>query len=499
MDEGKPVQQRLEAHDRYQLEFKYNYALAVDKETKYRIATYIFVPHSLDITKETYSRDAFYGDLKNYVRLKTPEFTLRDILEEPQSPFSVIDAILAQDNWPQIPHVSRRLINSFKFLRAILKTSLRDHLDEARQALKKGRHNEAVRIVEMMVHCTETITKRYRDYAPELQRPGVRQRVQVSYRLTDESISLLVEERMLRAYLFATAQLDKPEDSPLCRCLEQRIAAEVSYRGAQGYSSIVKPGDNEEYTFRTSVLKKFTSSVLFLSTSVKREGTTVEQLLYAVAAGLSMIFATVVAFWVQARYGMFSMPLFVALVVAYMFKDRIKELSRILFARFLRNRIYDRRTVIRTLDGEHQLGYLREKMVYLRDEEVPKSVLAARNRQLLTELDNDGQGEQIILYLKQVVLHKGALQKLYPDAPEVRAIHDIMRLDMRPFLRKMDDPYQRRIYLDSGRLHTARLHKVYPINFILVYESSEKDGATISLRRRAILDRSGIVRVEKIN
>ena len=37
-----------------------------------------------------------------------------------------------------------------------------------------------------------------------------------------------------------------------------------------------------------------------------------------------MIFATGIAFAFQQKYGNFTIPLFVALVISYMLKDRIK-------------------------------------------------------------------------------------------------------------------------------------------------------------------------------
>ena len=97
-------------------------------------------------------------------------------------------------------------------------------------------------------------------------------------------------------------------------------------------------------------MKKYVSSILHLSTDAQREGTGVEQFLMAIAAGISMIFATIVAFYFQRIYGNFTFPVFVALVIGYMFKDRIKEAGRALFSDKLHNFIYDRRINIKTLD-----------------------------------------------------------------------------------------------------------------------------------------------------
>ena len=94
----------------------------------------------------------------------------------------------------------------------------------------------------------------------------------------------------------------------------------------------------------------------------------------AMAAGLSMVFATLVAFYTQSRFGDLTFPFFIALVVAYMLKDRIKELGRYLFSAHLQTRLYDRRIDIRTQDGKQKLGVLREKMSFVNEADVPKPV-----------------------------------------------------------------------------------------------------------------------------
>ena len=122
-----------------------------------------------------------------------------------------------------------------------------------------------------------------------------------------------------------------------------------------------------------------------------------------------------------------------------------------------------------------------------------------RNRQLLTELDNDGLGEQVIRYEKVVVLHKNALAHVYADAPEITALKDIMRFDIRPFLHKMDEPRERWSYLDGEDVRTIRLPRVYYVNFIQRYEMPDRRLPPAAERQRATLTRKGIRRVERID
>lgn len=72
---------QVKLHDRYSVEFKIGYY--VDRETKeneFRMNTWFFVPHSLDINATTYPKDVFYRDVKSNVRLITPIYTLEEIV-----------------------------------------------------------------------------------------------------------------------------------------------------------------------------------------------------------------------------------------------------------------------------------------------------------------------------------------------------------------------------------------------------------------------------------
>ena len=64
-------------------------------------------------------------------------------------------------------------------------------------------------------------------------------------------------------------------------------------------------------------LKKFVQSSLFLDIRYKQGAPLLTHSIYGSAAALSMLFATVVAFFYQDRYGSLSRNLFFALVIAY--------------------------------------------------------------------------------------------------------------------------------------------------------------------------------------
>jgi hypothetical protein len=499
------IEQAVKPHDKFQIEIKLDYELLEGEKTHYQVSTYIFVPQSLGITASTYPKAEYYRDIQNYIRLKTPTLILRDFTKNSaNSPLIAIEKIIATENWASDPECRERLINNFKFLSATLKSSIREHFNLIQKRIDEAPPHSKIsllihNLIEEFLVETKNISDKYHSFYAAFNLPNVEAHLFTAYKFTDESLSLLIEESAIEMFQIVEAYLKKGDKIDYKEKLSDRVEAETKYRRSCGYHSVLKEGDdNEEYTYRASVLKKYASSVLYLSTTVRREGAELEHFLFAIAAGLSMIFATVVAFYFQERYGQLTFPFFMALVVGYMFKDRIKELGKNLFAKYMENTLYDRRTTIRTQDGKHRLGILREKVFFVREKDIPKSILRARNRDQITELDNEGQGEDVICYAKDIVLFTNVFKEVFIDGPEITGINDIIRFDVRPYLRKMAEPVQGRNHLEAGQLKTFLCHKVYHLNFISRYRSIQPKKDKFDKRLRLILNREGIKRVEQV-
>lgn len=498
------IQQTIKPHDKYQIESKLDYELAEAKQTRYSVSMYIFIPTTLGITKDTYSKADFYGDVQNYIRLKTPALILRDFTENSTSPLTTIERITTTENWAINLDYKIHLINNLKLLSAMLKSSIRDHFNLIEQRISEATPDSKIHLliqnlVEEFLIETEKITGKYRSFYPVFNLPNVEAEIFTAYTLTDESLSLLVEESAVEMFSIVETYIKKTVQPEFKQQLNNRVRSETKHRKAHGYGSILNlDSDNEEYAFRSSVLKKYASSVLYLSTATHREGRGLEQLLFAAAAGLSMVFATVVAFIFQYRYGNFTFPFFVALVIGYMFKDRIKELGRAIFARYLQENLHDRKIIIRTQDGRHKLGILKEKVTFVKEKDIPKPVLRARNRDLITSLGNDGHAENIICYTKEIVLYATAFKQLFADVPQITGINDIIRYDIRAYLRKMAEPVRERHYLKDEKLYTVQSHKVYHLNLVSRYRTLHPERAKFHDRIRLVLDREGIKRIDHI-
>ncbi|MFO7633997.1 MAG: hypothetical protein R6W76_15735 [Caldilinea sp.] len=494
------VLRRVVVHDRFQRELKLGYPLRKGKETRYRIDTYLFAPHSLGINPTSYPQNEFHRDIQHYVRMKTPSFQLSEVLDSPESPLARSEVFMQAHKSGLTPKAEELLRDSLRILRAVLKSAVQNHLAPLASApapMTQETEDRFIGLVTTAIEFVDQIERRYRTLSSQLVEARASADLLRAFRLTDESISILIEDLLLRVHQFAHAWLSPPLLVKWQATLVARVRAEIDYRTAHGYPSVLRKTTRESYVRRVSALKKFTSSVLWLSTSTRREGTTLEQVLFAVVAGVSMVFATLVAFYAQAAYGEFTMPVFIALVVGYMFKDRIKESGKSLSSRLLNRHLYDYRTSIETQDGQRQLGYVREKVSHLPLASIPAEVISVRGAGPHDDPAFAGNVETALLYAKLVTLRKDAFDYLSMDGVEVTAINDIMRFDVRPFLRKMDEPYEPRLMLKGDKVRVIRCHRTYHLNLVSVFTG--EDGSVTCERTQVILDRKGIQRIEQFD
>ncbi len=500
------IQQAVKHHDQYQIEIKLDYELHANQKTLYQIATYFFVPQSLHITADTYPRQYFYRDAQSHIRLKTPSLNLREFTDGDLSPLRKIEALVHKKDWLSDLTCHDQIVTQMKLLSAMLKSALREHFNliERRvaevQATPHGKTHYLVHnLVDEFITEAAHVTQRYRALLADFNLPKVPPAVFTAFTFTDESLSILIEESAVEMFQIVDEYLKKTNREDYKLALSELTARETKYRKTRGYESILtEGGDNETYLYRASILKKYASSVLFLNTDVQPDGKYWKHLILSFAAGIAMIFATAVAFYFQYQYGNFTLPVFIALVIGYMFKDRIKELSRVIFDQRLEKYLFDRRTVIRTQDGQHRLGVLREKVRFIDERDVPLSVIRARNRDHITDLSNEGRGESIICYTKEIELHIKNQAEVLRGFPEISGVNDIFRFDVRHFLNKMAEPVQERLIIRDGNLMPQLCHKVYHVNLISRYKTVHPGINKENRHLRLILNQKGIRRIEEV-
>ena len=353
-------------HDKFAIEFKVGFSGREDvKDERFDVNTWIFVPNGLDINKNTYSKDRFYTDMKSNVRLITPSFALKDMVGEQAVPFRNLKQAVTDVVADPSPEHRSEFEVQLKLFGSIFKSSVRDA-----SALIIKNFDDALSY-ERCAAVAADVRRVWSEYRGLLDlMAGVSEELTSKYAFTDEFMSHQVEIRALRT-IKALDQRNNPELEPARKELEQLFVDEETYKIQQGYSHAVIDDEknNRELVYRHSLLKKYIESALFLKVNTTQDGKAVKQISFSLAAGLAMMVSMLVTLPFQKYLGNYPYLIFIILILIYMLKDRIKELTRWLFAYQLKDKYYDNKTVMRIKD--RQVGWIKEGMDFITDDKVP--------------------------------------------------------------------------------------------------------------------------------
>lgn len=220
----------------------------------------------------------------------------------------------------------------------------------------------------------------------------------------------------------------------------------------------------------------------------------------AVAAALAAIWAlaTQLPGQVGGIPGPAQVLVFGSAVLAYVLKDRIKAVTSEYLLRKIRRHDHVARLHGDALD-DLGLGALRaqvtEAVRFLAPTEVPDAIRRLRVARRTVRHAEAGP-EEVIHYRKRVAVGAAGNGGAPSDSYRVR---DILRINVRHFLTRLDDPLDHVRYFDPdrGSFAEAELPKVYHLNLVLRVRREDPDGTRHERREhlRVVLDKTGIVRV----
>lgn len=483
------VQVRI--HDRFVVEFKIGYVVRKDKpRSDFMINTWMFVPNTLDINYDTYTKNQFYRDVKSNIRLITPIYSLKEVANEEALPFQFLEVAVNELNVEATAENFAEAEYQVKMFCSITKSALRREVDRVWHYSDTA---SRLKVIEAYILRVEGILKKYRSLCELLPVDGAGKDIRVFHSFGDEFLSNQVD-----FYTFKLLERLRKKDKECFGLVEERLLKlvrdEVVYRRSRGFLVVERhsPNRNRAALFRRRMLRLYTESHLFLKADRKKDGAMVEQLYFSIAAGISMIFATLISFSFQQKYGNFTTPLFIALVVSYMLKDRIKELTRYYFVHRLAKKYFDNKTTISIKDKP--IGWIKEGVDFITEDRVPEEVMAMRDRSDILEANNRQMAEKIILYRTLVRIDGQVLDENIQY--DVSGVHNILRFNVSSFILKMENPeVPLAVPKEEGGYEIINGERIYYINYLLQLRSSEN----VDYKRfRLILSRNGIEGIEKM-
>lgn len=419
----------VRVHNKKTLELKLEYIPAGSPDkSDYNIDLLLYFPDNTGINKTTYEKKYFYNDLFRSIRLKSPDYPMKNYHKR----LTEFDDLCETD----IPHENCEY--RFKKIITGFRTMIRNY---AAQMDKNSSEDDIFKLLKQIRKSRSIFRKLNKKYGDKHE----------MFALGDEFTSIVTNVYLVRMY----ERLGHYGNEKILTT----IKSELKYRKLHYPQSI--PGDedqNGKLINRYDYLKGYFYNVLSLRAKRKAGDRTLKNMLYATAAGISMVIATLIAFWAQEQYGNLTLPFFVALVVGYMFKDRIKDGFKSLLERVASPVIYDYITKIYESTGRHSMGRTKERADFTGNSHIPAfaSHISQKDRHILH-------------FTKKVHIDHKKINELLD--PEIHGITDIMRLNINRFTSTLEEPLALMYSVRNDSLEKTFAEKIYDVELFLRVEA----------------------------
>lgn len=478
-------------HDKFSIEFKVGFVTRrKTRHNDFSLYMWIFMPSSLDITPATYSKSDFYRDVKSNVRLITPRFILRNIAAGEAIPLQHLKEAFEKLSYDPTRTIVSEYESQIKIFSAIVKSAMREEVGHI--CMSDQREEDVRFLCKEYIKNVRHILSSYRSLRKIINTPRVSKQMMESFGFGDEFMSYMLNQYTFRLITHLSNQKYIYEDE--IANLSELLRDEQRYRHQLGYQSVKEDDrhENRNMIYSHGILKKYIESALYLRVPKKRDGMMVEQIYFSLAAGLSMIFATIVSFYFQQRYGNLTWPFFIVLVISYMGKDRIKELARYYFAHRKGSKYFDNKAKI-NFKGKN-IGWIKEGVDFLQKENIPNEVMLLRHKDPISQAEYAVRDDNVLLYRKSVHIDREML--IANNVYHTDGINDIIRLNISNYLQKADNPYVPLYTLDDDNLpHKIDCKKVYFLNIVMQYQY---DDHTDYKRFRVSISRNGIESIKEM-
>ena len=500
----------------------------------YQVDTYLFYPRQFGINEHTYPKEKFYADVRPMLRFREPKMGFKTMVggkTDEASPLVFLrDYLEAADSGRQLEPIQNAIDEVRLFACAYIGTYFRG-IDRNRKRVKKlVSQSETVATEEVESVCLKI--RRMVDRADRTlgEFSSLSDLAQAQ---SDASLRTLVEEmRIVQEYCYYRLRDGASYLLQFCQRLENKftsvainelkeaimrvLAAHDGRARTLGFmmpSPTSTNAEKERFIHRRGELKRHIWEVLFLEIRTVPLFAVQRQLGAMIAAGLAATWALVAQFMIILRIaqekdladglGLSGLVFLSAGILAYVIKDRIKEVGRSYFGGGVFRRIPDHseRIYYKNRFGKPTpVGDVKEFARFIKPEDLPPRIVELRDNTPESEVYGAGGITRILHYSKSIKL-SGKLMILnrYP----LRAVHDISRLNIDACLSKLGEP-RRMVDLvtEDGDVEAVRFPKVYYLDMILSYwrltEKGERSHQGLEYYR-LVIDKNGLLRIERMN
>ncbi|MDR2241272.1 MAG: hypothetical protein LBE28_00710 [Providencia alcalifaciens] len=468
------IKESLKIHGKKQFEIKQQvFFPRKSKEIRYQVETFFFLPASMQVNPDLYTPSNLQRSLKNYIRLRAPTVQLSSIpavgglVDELKSWLERLD--------PELPPTLDEYENHLKRFALTFKRSVRLTLKMVAQNSQRQTEEYITGVLADIEHGL----KRYRElsaYAAPIEK------------VIKSNAFAYCDEFMSHYTLFYLQDLLKDKQLPLRDDIRHLWYQEMRYLKKLAPDSFPHDeNDAEMVTYRRNLLKKYINRYLYLEIRHKRGLPLLLHSIYGIAAAISMVFATFIAFMWQGKYGALSANLFLAMVIGYIFKDRLKEIGREQLYRLFQRWIPDRQLRIYREGVKEPVGVCKESFRFLKESTLSPDIHEMRQKSHWVNLVNVQRVEDILYYRKDVTLHSNSAAFMQTQS----SIVDITRVNISDFLKYLDISYEELMVNDDEPVIIGeKVYHIYLCRRVIMNKKAYNELA------RLVVNADGIKRLE---
>lgn len=490
-----------EIHARDSLQFELKSEFFINRHLKYNVykqEVYLFIPNSLQVNAENYSKQQFYQDQTNLIRYKTPLMTLADLvnLDYSSSPLTRLHHLLNKSDPSLFLAVAS---DELKLFAAIFRGSIRERIYKIVKSINE--FQELEKISQSIAYlCSEIseICHKFRQLQDISHSRSDYPQLIRHFKYVDEFISTAIDEFLV--ILLKKYRSIENYDRHTDKLATQLVIKEKLYRKKKNLGSKSSKGHlfaNESILYRQGLLHRFVLESLMLKNFRFSPQEKHRDLLSAIAAGVAMMVYMSLLVWKSPSFVINSFPFVALAVFLYIIKDRIKEGFKTFYSKQAHRWFPDYSTEITSFKG-YKVGQLKENFAFIQPDQLPHGFLRIRNHYFHEELQALHRHETIIQYKREVVLNP----TLKYQEGRRREMTIIFRLNIHRFLQKASNAFQANLTLDTytQEISERLLPKVYHLNLI-IRNSYLQENLTPKVEiktYRVVVDKNGIKRVEQI-
>lgn len=458
---------RVQKHDRYQLELKFEYLSTPIGSNNVELDLWLLLPPVFGVSSGMYTSAQVYTDLRTYTRLKTPRFTISEMLTQQDSPLRVLESTMES-------------------LTQLTQKQIRQEMKLFGGIARRLFLNSPSKDVELY----KELIERWRQVVIQFLRIDLEAKTTKCIKIIDELISNYWEVYLIERFE------DQPDEF-----FQQYMQTELAYRKSQSYY-MFQETCKDQYLFHYGNLTKYVNTVLFLQSKPDRFTEWIRHAALGIAAGLAMVWALFVQIYALIEYGVnldsqmsLSVILtFVAIgIFSYILKDRIKAASGRWLSDQVSKRLPDHNRLYSISEEHAPMATISERVNILQEASLPLDVLE-RYRAFKEWNPYFLFAADVLHYRRHIEMYTKKASKQFARFQGIVEIH---RFHIWNWIKVLAEPQKDiKVVNEEGQIHYCEAPRVYTVNLVC----RVKHAGTVSYQLvRVLMNSRGIIDVEQID